>query len=154
MSVCVAVSLVGCKCPENDNCQRVGPQFVAPQGNHDQHFCESVRKEKHGGKQRIGRRELLREMREVRSEKVVWITRKFMLQEPQNNLIQLRRADEPEQKPADGFENAVNPFQGDAGLKRPVEQGGSLHGRQSITAAPFTRSFFKSLSARFVSRSG
>src|SRR5271155_604396 len=85
-----------------------------------------MREEERRREQRIGRRKFLSKVREVRSEEVVRVPGEFVLQQSTDDLVQPRRTYEPKHQPADSFEDTVNSFQRDTGLKRPVQQRSGL----------------------------
>ena len=58
----------------------------------------------------------------MRGDEFMAIEGKIDFKESERDSVQLRRLDRPQDDAADGFENAVNPFDGDASPKAFVQQ--------------------------------
>src|ERR1700733_5929762 len=81
------------------------------------------------------------------SKEVMGIAREFVLAERLYGPAHLRRLYEPQKPPADRFEQAVNPFHGDAGAKCAAQKGFRIH-RRSRSMVALLQDFCDSLHRR------
>jgi len=121
MCVSESVDLVDDEGRKNANRQRISPQLVKPKTHNEQGLHQPMREKIKRDEHRATARQFLRSNTQVRKNKIVLVAREFVLAERLQPRVQ--RVDfKPQQHTADGFENAVDPFDRDTYTKRIVDQ--------------------------------
>jgi len=122
MRVEESVNLKDGKEAEYHDRQGVGPQRVEPESRHQKRFDEPVG-------QQIERREVLASVSEVFGGPVQMRGYEFMaiegevdLKKFERDAVQVGGLNRPQHDAADGFENAVDPFERDSGSEAFVQQ--------------------------------
>src|ERR1700676_787572 len=117
MGVSKSIDLIEAESGEDRDSERIGPQFVKPEGSDQQRLHKSV-------SQKIGRcerlacvGEMLGSVEDVLGNEIVRITGKFMMKKHFYHTPDRGRLDEPEQQAADRFEQAINPLDRNSGAK-------------------------------------
>src|SRR5580704_16185744 len=117
-----AVQLVAHERTENDDRERIGPEFVEPESDHQERLDYSMRDEIHGREVRaavIGH--LLRGVQDVRDDPAVRRVHQQRVADPSYDLIHLRGLKEPQDHATEDFEQASNALERDTHTKRFVQ---------------------------------
>src|SRR5215469_4548104 len=122
MGVRVPVHLVYAEYCEDNHGQRVGPEFVHPKKHDEQGFRKPVSDQVNRREYSAAMLERLRPMKQVRDDDLVVFTRQVVQCGDAQGLIHGARLDEPDQNPADAFEQAVKAFDRNSTVKYPVQE--------------------------------
>jgi len=121
MGVGDADDLVDAEAAEDEDHQGIGPKAAGPKSDYEDQLGDPVRQQKNAGEEFAAAGEIASDGDEVTGHDVVAIGGKVVIAKGLDQTLTVSRRDEPNEEPAQSFDEAVESLEGNANLKRFVE---------------------------------